>query len=68
MKQLTPYYIKQKAVGLFFIIVSIILPMLDNGNATFSLLGLPLGLHMLTTRKKLLTIPDNDNTDSTDKY
>lgn len=48
------YYIKQKLSGFFIVAVGILLPFLDNGNATFTLLALPLGLHLLTTKKKVM--------------
>ena len=51
----TIYYIKQKLSGLTMAAVGIITPILLNGDATFSLIALPLGIWLLCTRKKIMT-------------
>lgn len=48
------YYVKQKAVGLLFVLIGIIIPFLADGDATASLLILPLGLYLLITKKKMI--------------
>lgn len=48
------YYIKQKLSGLTMAVIGIITPMLLDGDATFSLIALPLGLFLLFTREKVM--------------
>lgn len=50
----TIYYIKQKLSGLTMAAIGIITPILLNGDATFSLIALPLGIWLLSTRKKIM--------------
>lgn len=50
----TIYYIKQKLSGLTMAAIGIITPILLNGDATFSLIALPLGIWLLCTRKKVM--------------
>ena len=50
----TIYYIKQKLSGLTMAAIGIITPILLNGDATFSLIALPLGTWLLCTRKKVM--------------
>ncbi len=52
-KAKTKYYIKQKLSGLTMIIIGIIVPFL-NGDATFSLFALPLGLFLTFTKEKVM--------------
>lgn len=35
-------------------VIGIITPILDNGDATFTLLALPLGIFLIVTRKKVM--------------
>ena len=46
--------IEQKLLGILAIIVSIIVPILCNGDITVSILMLPLGIYLLLTRKKVI--------------
>ena len=50
----TIYYIKQKLSGLTMAAIGIITPILLDGDATFSLVALPLGIWLLFTRKKVM--------------
>ena len=45
---------KQKLLGLLAIAVSIISPLLLDGDGTISLIMLPLGIYMLFTKKKVI--------------
>ena len=48
------YYIKQKLSGLTMAAIGIITPFLLDGDATFSLIALPLGLFLLFTKEKVM--------------
>lgn len=48
------YKAKQKIVGLFAIAASIVSPLLLDGDATISLIMLPLGIYMLFTKEKVI--------------
>ena len=48
------YKAKQKFVGLLAISASIASPLLLDGDATISLIMLPLGIYMLFTKKKVI--------------
>ena len=50
----TIYYIKQKLSGLTLAAVGIITPILLNGDATFSLIALPVGIWLLFTKEKVM--------------
>lgn len=50
----TIYYIKQKLSGLTMAAIGIITPILLNGDATFSLIALPLGLFLMFTKEKVM--------------
>ena len=50
----TIYYIKQKLSGLTMTAVGIITPILLDGDATFSLIALPLGTWLLFTKEKVM--------------
>lgn len=49
------YYIKQKLLGLAAVGMAIACPLLLNGDATASLIMLPLGLYALFTKEKIFT-------------
>lgn len=51
----TIYYIKQKLSGLTMATVGIITPFLLEGDATFSLVALPLGIFLVLTKEKVMT-------------
>lgn len=48
------YYIKQKLSGLTVVAIGIITPITCNGDATFSLIALPLGIWLLFTKEKVM--------------
>lgn len=48
------YYIKQKLSGLTVAAIGIITPILFGGDATFSLIALPLGIWLLFTKEKVM--------------
>ena len=50
----TIYYIKQKLSGLTMVAIGIITPILLDGDATFSLFALPLGIWLLFTKEKVM--------------
>ena len=48
------YYIKQKLSGLTMTAIGIITPILFGGDATFSLIALPLGIWLVITKEKVM--------------
>ena len=48
------YYLKQKLSGLLLVVLSVITPMLLDGDATASLLFFPLGIYLMITRQKIM--------------
>lgn len=48
------YFLKQKMMGIVMIIISILIPIINDGDATASLLFLPLGVCMLFTKEKVI--------------
>ena len=48
------YYIKQKLSGLTMAAVGIVMPILLEGDATFSLFALPVGIWLLFTKEKVM--------------
>ena len=48
------YYIKQKLSGLVLATIGIITPILLDGDCTFSLFALPLGIWLLFTKEKVM--------------
>ena len=48
------YYIKQKLLGLAAVGVAIVCPLLLNGDATASVIMLPLGIYTLFTKEKVM--------------
>ena len=48
------YYIKQKLSGLIMAAVGIITPILLDGDCTFSLFALPVGIWLLFTKEKVM--------------
>jgi len=49
------YYIKQRLSGVIMAVIGIIMPFLFDGDATFSLVALPLGIFLLLTKEKVMT-------------
>ena len=50
----TIYYIKQKLSGLTMAAIGIIIPIICDGDATFSLIALPLGIRLIFTKEKIM--------------
>ena len=48
------YYIKQKLSGLTLAAIGILIPFIVDGDATASLLVLPMGLYLLFTKEKMM--------------
>ena len=48
------YYLKQKLYGLILVIIGIITPIICDGDATASLLLIPLGLYLIFTKNKIM--------------
>ena len=53
-RELLLYKTKQKLLGLLAIGISIVTPLLLDGDATISVITLPLGLYLLFTKKKVI--------------
>lgn len=53
-KRIALYYIKQKLSGLIMLVIGILTPFLLDGDATFSLLAVPMGLYLIFTRSKVM--------------
>ena len=49
------YYIKQRLSGVIMAAIGIAMPFLLDGDATFSLVTLPLGIFLLLTKEKVMT-------------
>lgn len=50
------YYIKQRLSGVIMASIGIVTPFLLDGDATFSLVALPLGIFLLLTREKVMIL------------
>ena len=48
------YYIKQKLSGLVMAAIGIVMPILLDGDGTFSIIALPLGIYLLFTKEKVM--------------
>lgn len=48
------YYIKQRLSGVIMATIGIVTPFLLDGDATFSLVALPLGIFLLLTKEKIM--------------
>lgn len=46
--------VKQKAVGLFLIALGIVIPFILNGDATASVIAIPLGVAIVVTKDKVV--------------
>lgn len=57
MKQRTEhlYYIKQRLLGVIMVAMGIVTPFILDGEVTFSLVALPLGIFLLLTKEKVMT-------------
>ena len=50
----TIYYIKQKLSGLTLAAIGIVMPILLDGDGTFSIIALPLGIYLIFTKEKVM--------------
>lgn len=48
------YYIKQRLSGLVMVVIGIMAPFLLDGDATFTLVTLPLGILLLWTKERVM--------------
>jgi hypothetical protein len=48
------YYLKQKVSGLVLVIISVLIPIVMDGDATASILTMPLGLFLLFAKEKIM--------------
>ena len=48
------YYIKQKLSGLTMAAIGIVMPILLDGDGTFSIIALPLGIYLIFTKEKVM--------------
>lgn len=53
-KESALYYLKQKLSGLVLVIVSVLIPIVMDGDATASVLLMPLGVFLLFTKEKIM--------------
>lgn len=49
------YYLKQRLSGAIMTTIGIVAPFLLGGDATFSLIALPLGIFLMLTKEKVMT-------------
>lgn len=49
------YYLKQKLSGAVMAAIGIVTPFVCDGDATFSLIALPLGIFLMLTKEKVMT-------------
>lgn len=49
------YYMKQRLSGVIMATIGIITPFVCDGDATFSLIALPLGIFLMLTKEKVMT-------------
>ena len=53
------YYIKQKLSGLTLAAIGIVMPILLDGDCTFSLFALPLGIWLMFTKEKVMMFQES---------
>ena len=53
-REVVLYYLKQKLSGFALVVASVLCPMLMDGDATASVIFLPLGLFLLLTKEKVM--------------
>lgn len=49
------YYMKQRLSGAIMAVIGTVMPFILDGDATFSLVALPLGIFLLLTKEKVMT-------------
>lgn len=50
------YYVKQKLCGVGMVGIGVLFPVIADGDATFSLIMIPLGIFLLITKKRAIYI------------
>lgn len=58
------YFVFQKLVGIGIILLCIFATWLDSGDATFAMIGIPLGIWMIFSKHKLLIIDEKEDKES----
>lgn len=53
------YYRKQKALGFAFTIIGIVAPFALDGDITFSVLSIPVGLYIMFTNEKIMNFDED---------
>ena len=53
-KEKAIYFAKQKIAGIIMTLIGIIMPFVLDGDATFSLIAIPMGLWLLYTKQKVM--------------
>lgn len=48
------YFLKQKLAGLIVLLIGIITPVVCDGDATFSIIAIPMGIGLLVTKQKVM--------------
>ena len=54
-KENKQYFIMQKLSGLTMILIGLISPIVCDGDGTFLLIALPIGIYLMITRNKVMT-------------
>ncbi len=54
MKSEKMYYLKQKFAGLLMTVIGILIPFIDDGDATITVFALPLGIYTMFTKEKVI--------------
>lgn len=49
------YFLKQRACGLLVMVIGIICPITFDGDATFSLFAVPIGIGLLVTKQQVMS-------------
>ena len=54
------YFFKQKMCGIIMLLIGILCPIFLDGDATFSLIALPMGIGLFITKKKLMNFKQRE--------
>ena len=49
------YFLKQKLCGILMMVIGIICPIVFEGDATFSLLAVPIGIGLMVTKQRVMS-------------
>lgn len=61
------YFLYQKIIGLIFLAVGILAPIICDGDATVSVIYLPIGIYLIFTRKRCVVYPEGNQGENTQK-